>query len=269
MSPRRSVAEARQTRADILARGVRLASAEGLEGLTIGRLAADLGLSKSGVLGHFGSKEELQLAVVDAAAEVFSREVAERARGIEPGLPRLQAMCAAWVAYLERRVFPGGCFFTAASAEFDDRPGRVRDAIAGLATVWNRDLYRQIRTAVAAGDLPPDTDADQLVFEVSGVIMALNNALQLFRDTAAPARARRALGRLLGHPVAAVMLMVALASGPGFEPAMRHRRFRYLWGRLSTRLRRGLASGPRFQPGTGHRRFGFARHRLSTVGAVA
>jgi AcrR family transcriptional regulator len=215
VSPRRSVAEARQTRADILATGVRLASVEGLEGLTIGRLATELSMSKSGVLGHFGSKEELQLAVVDAAAEIFAREVADRARNAAPGLPKLLAMCRAWVAYLERRVFPGGCFFTAAAAEFDDRPGRVRNTIAGLTTVWNRDLYRQIRTAIQAADLPEDTDADQLVFEIEGVILALNNALQLHRDLNAPTRARRAISKLLGHPITALtMLLVALRVRP-------------------------------------------------------
>jgi len=189
---------------------VRLASAEGLEGLTIGRLASAMNMSKSGVLGHFGSKEELQLAVVDAAADIFTREVADKARGVEAGLPKLLAMCAAWVSYLERRVLPGGCFFTAAACEFDDRPGRVRNAIAGLATVWNRDLYRQTRTAAAAGDLPADTDADQFVFEISGVILALNNALQLHRDRMAPGRARRALSRLIGYPVAALTLLMTL-----------------------------------------------------------
>src|SRR5919202_1645198 len=102
VSPRRSVAEARQTRADILASGVRLASVEGLAGLTVGRLAAEVHMSKSGVLGHFGSKEELQLAVVDAAAEIFTREVADKARGATPGLPKLLAMCRAWVSSLER-----------------------------------------------------------------------------------------------------------------------------------------------------------------------
>lgn len=190
---------------------MRLASVEGLEGLTIGRLATALDMSKSGVLGHFGSKEELQLAVIDAAADIFAREVADRARHATPGLPRLRAMCAAWVGYLERRVFPGGCFFTATAAEFDDRPGRVRNAIAGLATVWNRDLYRQIRTAVEARDLPPDTDADQLVFELEGVILSLNHALQLHRDTTAPAKARRAMGRLLGYPITVLTtLLLAL-----------------------------------------------------------
>lgn len=208
MSPRRSVAESRRTRSDILATGVRLASVEGLEGLTIGRLATAMNMSKSGVLGHFGSKEELQLAVVDTAGEIFTREVADRARGAEAGLPKLLAMCRAWVSYLERRVFPGGCFFTAAATEFDDRPGRVRNAIAGLSTVWDRDLYRQIRTATAAGDLPKDTDADQLVFEITGVILALNNALQLHRDTRAPGRARKSLTRLLGYPIAAATLVL-------------------------------------------------------------
>lgn len=185
-----------------------MASAEGLEGLTIGRLATALHMSKSGVLGHFGSKEELQLAVVDTAAEIFTREVADRVRGVAPGLPRLLAMCRAWVSYLERRVFPGGCFFTAAATEFDDRPGRVRNAIAGLSSVWDRDLYRQIRTATAAGDLPRDTDADQLVFEINGVILSLNHALQLHRDTKAPTRARAALTRLLGYPLAAATLLL-------------------------------------------------------------
>lgn len=234
MSPRRSVAQARQTRADILACGVRLASVEGLEGLTIGRLATELGMSKSGVLGHFGAKEGLQLAVVDAAAEIFAREVAEPAGAAKPGLRKLTAMCTAWVSYLERRVFPGGCFFTAAAAEFDDRPGRVRDTIVGLASVWDRDLYRQIRTATADGDLPADTDADQLVFEVTAVMLGLNNALRLQRDTTAPEKARRALGRLLGRPLVAVTLLLALASGPRFTSPTRHRRFRLGRTRLST-----------------------------------
>ncbi len=207
MSPRRSAAEARQTRADILAHAVRLASVEGLEGLTIGRLATSLGMSKSGVLGHFGSKEELQLAAVDTAAGIFANEVAEPTRGTRPGMPKLQAMVREWVNYLERRVLPGGCFFTAAATEFDDRPGRVRDAIAGLTEVWNRDLYRQIRTAVADGDLPRDTDADQLVFELCGVVLALNHQLRLHRDRSAPARARRAMSRLIGRPVTALLML--------------------------------------------------------------
>lgn len=193
--------EAARTRGAILARGVDLASVEGLEGLTIGRLATELGMSKSGVLGHFGSKEELQLAVVDAAAEVFTQEVAGRAAGTPFGLPKLLAMCGAWVSYLERGVFAGGCFFTAAAAEFDDRPGRVREAIAALARFWENDLRRQVRTAAADGDLPEDTDADQVVFEIKGIVLALNMELRLYRNPGAGDRARRAMSRLLGHAV--------------------------------------------------------------------
>ncbi|WP_086819987.1 TetR/AcrR family transcriptional regulator [Allokutzneria sp. NRRL B-24872] len=198
MSPRRSATEARNTRSVILDRGVRVASVEGLEGLTIGRLATDLGMSKSGLLGHFGSKEVLQLAVVDTAAGVFVHEVSDRATGVEPGLPRLRALCEAWISYLERGVFPGGCFFTAAVAEFDDREGPVREAVAGMIGVWRRDLTFQIRLAANAGQLPEDTDADQLMFELYGVMLSLNHSLRLDRDRVAADRARRAVTRLLG-----------------------------------------------------------------------
>jgi AcrR family transcriptional regulator len=202
MSPRRSAAEARRTRTDLLARGLAIASVDGLEGLTIGRLAADLGMSKSGVLGQFGSKENLQLAVVETAAAVFAREVTEPVlRHTPPGMPRLLALCAAWVSYLERGVFPGGCFFTAVAIEFDDRDGPVRDAIATLNDMWQRGLRRHIVRASDAGDLPPDTDADQLVFELTGQMLALNHALRLSGDRTAPVRARRAMSRLLGRPL--------------------------------------------------------------------
>ncbi|RZQ60542.1 TetR/AcrR family transcriptional regulator [Amycolatopsis suaedae] len=197
MSPRSSFAHARQTREAIVEAGLRIASVEGLEGLTIGRLAADLGLSKSGVLGHFGSKETLQLEVVDAAAELFGREVVGRAERAPEGLRRLRALVESWVSYVERGVLPGGCFFTAAASEFDDRSGPVRNAVAGLAWVWERDLRRQVDLAVAAGELPAGTDSDQVVFELSGHLLALNYALRLHRDPAAPARARTAIARLL------------------------------------------------------------------------
>ena len=153
MTPRSSRLQAQRTRASILDRAVEVASVEGLEGLTIGRLAADLELSKSALFGHFGSKETLQLAVVERAAEIFGLAVAERATGLLPGLSKLRALLAAWVAYLERPVFPGGCFFIAATAEFDDRPGVVRDAIVGLATLWRNDLRRQVAAAIAQGQV--------------------------------------------------------------------------------------------------------------------
>ncbi|GAA2715056.1 MULTISPECIES: TetR/AcrR family transcriptional regulator [Streptomyces] len=203
MSPRNSFAEARRTRERIVARGIAIASVDGLEGLTIGRLATDLGMSKAGVLGHFGTKEALQLATLDGAAAAFARLVWEPAAHEEPGLPRLRAVCARWTGYLEagREIFPGGCFFTTASVEFDARDGHVRDAVARLLRVWRGRLAAEVRTAVAAGDLPPDTDPEQLVYELLGLHMALNQETQLFADpSGAATRTRRAVDRLLAHP---------------------------------------------------------------------
>ncbi|MBJ7904296.1 TetR/AcrR family transcriptional regulator [Streptomyces sp. NPDC003656] len=200
MSPRKSAAEARRTRQRIVRRGIALASVDGLEGLTIGRLAADLEMSKAGVLGHFGTKEALQLATLEGAAVEFSRLVWEPAAAETPGLPRLRAICEAWVTYLETAddIFPGGCFFTTASIEFDGRTGPVRNTVARLSLVWRRRLATEIRTAVTSGDLPPDTDPDQLVFELIGLYLALNQEIQLFANPTAGTRARRALNRLLG-----------------------------------------------------------------------
>ncbi|MFG1685475.1 TetR/AcrR family transcriptional regulator [Nonomuraea sp. NPDC049269] len=204
MSPRRSVAEALGTRFAILDRSVGIASVEGLEGLTIGRLATELGMSKSGVLGHFGSKEALQLAVLDRAGEVFRAEVWEPVVRIEPGMPRLRALCETWISYLERGVFPGGCFFVAAAHEFDGRAGAVRDAVEARFDTWRARLLKETRRAVAAGDLPGGIDADQLVFELIGLVMSLNHALQLHGDRQAVTWARRAVRARLGISPAAV-----------------------------------------------------------------
>jgi AcrR family transcriptional regulator len=192
------MAEARLTRQRILDAGLVIASSEGLEGLTIGRLAVELDMSKAGVIGHFGTKEGLQLAVVDAAVELFVREVPERARGVDRGLPYLRAVCEAWVSYLERELLPGGCFFMAAATEFDGRDGPVRDAIAGMDALWHRELHVNIRLAVEQAELSSDTDVDQLLYEIVAIMLALNHYLQLRRDRQAPARARRALERHLG-----------------------------------------------------------------------
>ncbi|MEV4561436.1 TetR/AcrR family transcriptional regulator [Kitasatospora sp. NPDC049285] len=199
MSPRRTVAEARRTRARIVDRSVALASVDGLEGLTIGRLATDLGLSKAGVLGHFGTKEGLQLATLERAATLFEELVWEPAAAVAPGERRLRAVCEAWIRYLEhaREVFPGGCLFTTAAVEFDAHDGPVRTAVARLLLVWRRRLAAEVRTAVSAGELAPGTDPEQLVYELTGMYLALNQSLQLLRDPAAADRTRRALDRLL------------------------------------------------------------------------
>ncbi|GAB3422299.1 TetR/AcrR family transcriptional regulator [Flindersiella endophytica] len=197
MSPRRSILEAAATHEAILAIGVRIASVEGLEGLTIGRLAAALDMSKAGVLGHFGNKEALQLDVLEAAARIFRREVPGRAAGATPGLARLRSICDAWLSYLDRDVFPGGCFFTAAASEFDGRPGRVRTAIADHLSTWTRFLETEARAAVDAGDLPADRDPAQVAFDLMGVALAVNQRLQLHGDKSALARARHAFRRVL------------------------------------------------------------------------
>ncbi|MEV0614549.1 TetR/AcrR family transcriptional regulator [Nonomuraea sp. NPDC050404] len=198
MSPRRSVADALGTRAAILDRSVALASVEGLEGLTIGRLATELAMSKSGVLGHFGSKEALQLAVLDRAGQIFRAEVWEPALPAAPGLARLRVLCEAWISYLERRVFPGGCFFVAAAHEFDGRPGAVRDAVEARFDAWRERLGKEARRAVEAGELSAGTDPGQLVFELLGLVMALNHAIQLHGDQRATAHARRGVQTRLG-----------------------------------------------------------------------
>ncbi|NUU26486.1 MAG: TetR/AcrR family transcriptional regulator [Streptomycetaceae bacterium] len=199
MSPRKSTTEALGTRDRIIRRSTAIASVAGLEGLTIGRVAADLGMSKAGVLGHFGTKEALQLAALDGASTVFTRLVWQPAAHQPPGLARLHAICAAWIHYLEheRETFPGGCLFTTAAVEFDARDGRVHDAVARLFRRWTGLLAIEARTAVENGELPPDTDPRQIAFELLGLFMALNHAIQLFADPQAAERTRRALDRLL------------------------------------------------------------------------
>lgn len=198
MSPRRSAADAQETREAIVARAVQIASTDGLEGVTIGRLAGELSMSKAGVFGGFGSKEQLQLAALAEAIAIFTRTVwvphADRA----PGLERLLALCDTWVAHLEEGVFPGGCFLTAAAAEFDGRPGPVREAVAAGLSRWRTVLEADVRAAVAAGELPAETDPAQVWFECNAIAMGLNQALQLFGDAGAPERARRAMRRAVG-----------------------------------------------------------------------
>ena len=174
----------------ILERAVEVASEEGLEGLTIGRLSSELGLSKSGLFGHFGSKEELQLAAVDAASAIFFDEVIKPAFGEAEGAARLRAYCEGWVGYLEREVFSGGCFFAAASTEFDGRPGPVRDRLRDGQRAWFDELEKQAHKAGL-------DDPVQLVFEVHALVQGANARYQLFGEKDAFARARRAVERLL------------------------------------------------------------------------
>ncbi len=195
---RHSREAAAATRTAILERTVDLGSLQGLEAVSVGRLAGELGMSKSGVIGQFGTKEELQLEAIAAAANRFREAVWDPVSSEPEGLPRLRALADAWLAYLERRVFPGGCFLTAASLEFDDRPGPVRDAVAEYFDAWLRVLAREAEQAQAAGDLGTNRTPAQLAFELNALVMGANWAYQLYRDERAFDRARPAIARLLG-----------------------------------------------------------------------
>ncbi|MFN2378399.1 MAG: TetR/AcrR family transcriptional regulator [Candidatus Binatia bacterium] len=186
-----------QTRRDILARAMDIASVEGLEGLSIGRLASAISMSKSGLFAHFGSKEELQLAVVDAAAGLFTEEVLSGPPREDEALERLWALSREWLAYIEKGLFRGGCFFAAVSAEMDDKPGRVRDQVVHLTRAWTGLLERAAAEAVAAGHLDGDGDPAQLAFELHAFVQEANWAFQLHGEAEAFNRARRAIRRSL------------------------------------------------------------------------
>jgi AcrR family transcriptional regulator len=195
--PRRSNAEAAQTRAAIIDRAVQTASIEGLEGVTIGRLAGDLGLSKAGVIGHFGNKTDLQRAAFHQAQKIFTAEVWERAEHKPAGLPRLRAICDAWIEHVTNSPFPGGCFMCTVATEWDAREGELHDEIRASWELWLKVLAREAATARDQGELSGDADPRQIAFELNAVAMALNQSLQLFDDRRAPARARRAVQRIL------------------------------------------------------------------------
>jgi len=180
---------------------VNRASLSGLGAVTIGDLAGWLGMSKAGVIGPFGNKEALQLAALDRAVEIFRAEVWDRAAGAEPGLARLEAIAEAWLDYLDRDVFPGGCFLTQAAAEFDGRPGPVREAIRQALSLWEKAIQGEVAAAVNAGQLPCTVDPQQVAFELSAIAQGVNQARQLRGDSGAADRGRRAMRRalLLGH----------------------------------------------------------------------
>jgi AcrR family transcriptional regulator len=181
-----------KTRRAILRKAVNLASVEGLEGLTIGRLATTLRISKSGLFAHFGSKEDLQCAVVDEARHIFVESVVRPAFKFT-GLERLRALCENWLQYGKARVFPGGCFFSAASLEFDDRPGRVRDRIVELMKKWLENLEQAACDAQSAGEIRKEVDVHQLAFEIQALAMGANWSSRLFRDQGAYRAARAAI----------------------------------------------------------------------------
>ena len=171
---RKRRSDGERSRNTILRAAANLATIDGLEGLSIGNLAAHIGMSKSGLYAHFGSKQELQLATVDTARVIFEAEVVEPTEAIADPLERLHALCEQFIAHLERRIFPGGCFFISVSAEFDMHPGPVKDRIALTQEGWAERVEQLIREAQTSGELDPNEDPAQLTFELDAYLLAGN-----------------------------------------------------------------------------------------------
>jgi AcrR family transcriptional regulator len=182
-----------RTRASILEVAAALATEEGLDPLSIGRLADATGMSKSGLFAHFGSKEELQLATVEHAAKLFVAEVIDPARSAPKGVARVWALCDHMIGYSEREVFPGGCFFAATSFEYNNRPGPVRDRIEGMIRSWLSYLEHAVQQAQEAGELDPNASAREISFQLDAFAQASNAQYQLFRDQQVFEGARRAI----------------------------------------------------------------------------
>lgn len=198
--PRRRRVDGERTRAAILHAAASLATVDGLEGLTIGNLATALGMSKSGLYAHFGSKQELQLATVDEADRVFQAEVVTPALAAAPGRPRLLALCDAYFDHLRRRTFPGGCFFAGASLEMGSRPGPVRERVVAFQDALGALIRDCATTAVARGELEPDDDPERVAFELGAVILAADAGFVMRDDPGVLDLAREVVRRRLGVP---------------------------------------------------------------------
>jgi AcrR family transcriptional regulator len=197
---RRTTEDVASSRATAVAAAIDLASVEGLEGITIGRLATELSMSKSGLIGRFGDKEALQRAVLAAAVERFVDAVWRPAADASPGIERLEAIIDAWIDHLRVGVFPGGCFVTTASVEYDARPGPLRDDVAAAVRRWLAVLEAEARTAWDANDLPPERDPADVAFELHSLASGGGVTGRLLDDPTALGRTRAAMRRVAGLP---------------------------------------------------------------------
>ena len=197
-APRRPRADGERTRSAILRAAASLATVDGLEGLSIGHLAAAIGMSKSGLYAHFGSKQELQLATVEEAGRIFADEVVQPALAAPPGLAQLAAVCEAFFEHLQRRTFPGGCFFAGAVLEMGTRPGPVKEAVAAFQAGFAELIRGFVTAAIAQHELPPGEDAGLLTFELNGIILASDANFVLRDDPAVLDLARQVVRRRLG-----------------------------------------------------------------------
>jgi AcrR family transcriptional regulator len=199
MAPITPTTKGEQTRTAILDEALRVASKLGLEGLTIGGLAEATGMSKSGLFAHFGSREDLQLAVLEHAAQRYGETVLMPALRIERGLPRLRAMFGHWLDWTLASGLPGGCIMIAAAAEYDDRPGPIRDAVIANQHRGNAVTRKAVRLAIEEGHLKTDTDPEQITFELLGIVLASHNHRRLLGDKEARKRALKAFEELVAR----------------------------------------------------------------------
>jgi len=188
-----------QTRAVILDAALKIASKLGLEGLTIGTLADETGMSKSGLFAHFGSREELQLAVLEHAAQIYGQRVFLPALKIARGLPRLRALFERWLDWTIASGLPGGCIMISAAAEYDDRPGPIRDAVIANQHRGTAITKKAVRLAIEEGHLRGDTDAEQIAFEMLGIVLASHNHRRLLGDKEARKRSLVAFEELIAR----------------------------------------------------------------------
>lgn len=195
---RRTRSDGERSRETILRAAAALATESGLEHLSIGELAAHIGMSKSGVYAHFRSKEELQLATIDTAESIFDDVVVGPMLEAEPGIPAVLTLADSFLDHLRRRVFPGGCFFACASAELQSRPGPVKERIAAFDGRWKGRFVEHLRIARDAGDLAPDEDLDQLFFEIDAYLLYAHAAFAFRGDPAVLVRAAEAVRSRLG-----------------------------------------------------------------------
>lgn len=190
------------SRAAILHTAAKLATTKGLIGLSIGDLAAEVGMSKSGLYAHFKSKEELELATIATAAAIFDSEVLQPVTPVPAGIARLKALANSFLSHLERRVFPGGCFFAAVAAELDTHPGPARDRVLEVLNSWVSLLRQCILDAQASGEIDPRTEVDQVVFEIQAMLLAANFLFVMINDPIRLTQARKGVENVLARVAA-------------------------------------------------------------------
>lgn len=191
------VRKGEQTRAAIIDAALDQAARDGLEGLTIGSLAERMRMSKSGVFAHFGSREDLQIAVLKEYERRFAADVLAASLDAPRGLARLTAMLGRWIEKSTREAERGGCLWISGAAEYDDRPGAVRDELVAMVRAWKDALSRAIRLSIETGELRTDADVSEMIFDIYGVILVLHHDSRLLASPSAGERARRAITRVI------------------------------------------------------------------------